>query len=495
MPATRQARASHQTEVDEEPKRLAPEQSDESQADGKPVLPALDAGHLEPEDWLALQKTIGNSAVGGLVERRRYSQPLPAQARRDMEASFGQDFGDVQLHSGPEVDKAAQALDAAAFTVGQDIYVDSDLPSFDDPAGRQVLGEELAHVAQGVGRRGLDRLTAPDETAERQAHAAGAAAATGQRAKVEESPETASAVARFDLKKLYDWATGGDETAKKVEKTELSDDEKARLNAGALTPLNSYWAMLGDQSMAAKDGKQSNDKLRSIAINADGIADFILGFNGPAAVQPTIQAAGAAAINGRQALLGAIDPAAATKASGPILTQIGNEISAIAGAPQPAAAPGAGSAPGATPAPAAAPAPDANAETLSAAEADQLKSGAAEPLKSIGQQLGGDAPDMDVLLTRLKGVPGVLRSFSKPAAVAAQLRQKAMEVDGQISRLEAAKAGPEGAIGMAMSQWGTAINLLQGLTAQSAAGGATPGSAGAAQGSSDDHPQDNHPPD
>src|SRR5579859_2805000 len=124
MPATRQVRASNKQNTDEALKRSS-EPADVAPEAGVPALPDLEAAALEPEAWLALQQTIGNSAVGGLVERRKAGQSLPANTRHDMEAAFGQDFGQVQIQSGPEVDQAAEALDAAAFTVGEDVYIHS----------------------------------------------------------------------------------------------------------------------------------------------------------------------------------------------------------------------------------------------------------------------------------------------------------------------------------------------------------------------------------
>lgn len=499
MTATGRTRATRTNEEEDALKRVAPE-AEGVETVGVPAVPNLDSGPLEPDAWLALQQTIGNSAVGGMLERRRASQALPSDIRHDMEQAYGQNFGQVQIHSGPDVDRAAQAMDAAAFTAGDDIYVHSALPGFDDPVGREVLGEELAHVAQGVGRDGSSRLTDPSETAERAAHRAGADAAAGRHAEVETAPEAAGAVARFDLgddlKQLYDWATGGTEAGTPVEKTDLSDEEKDRLSAGALGPLSAYWTHLGDLELAAKDGKHTAAAAKSIAISSDNLADFIQSFNGPPAIQPTIQAAAAATINGHQALIAASDPEAATKATVGILASISNDVAALAGGPQPAATPGAtpapstGPAPSTAPAPGATPAPTPSADTLTAAEAEQVKFGAVEPLKIASQQLAEEQPDLASILIGLKSVAGVLRSISKVPALAA----KALIVDGQVTRLEAAQAGTQGAIGIAMSQWGTAITLLRGLTAKSPAGGAAKqGEAPAASGD-DDKPKDSNQP-
>ena len=439
-------------------------------------MPDLSGAPVAPEAWLALQQTIGNHAVGGLMERRTAGQSLTPKTRHDMETSFGRDFGQVQVHSGPEVDQAAQALDAAAFTVADDIFVSSAVPSVDQPLGRAVMGEELAHVAQGVGRDGAGRITDPAETTEREAHRAGLAAAAGEHATVTSNREAQTAVARWDLSAVLGAAA---QAVQAAEPTELSDEEKDRLAAGGLAPLNALWTQLGGKMASANGGMPSTNAIKAFAMSASGIGDFIASFSGPAAVQPTIEAAATATVRGRQALLAAMDPVGATKASAGILSGNAGEIDALVPPPQPAAAPGPDNTPGAAPAPA----PDA----LTAAEAAQLKLGGAQPLRNAAEQLGGDEPDLDIILAIIKGVPSVLRSFSKPAAMVPQLHEKARNVEGQIARLEAVRGGPEAAISMAMSEWQKAIGLLQSLTAKSPAGGAPKaGEAPAGDGSGDD---------
>jgi len=210
MPANRSRRASQRQDSEEAFQRGASENDQtplaESPAGEVPALPDLTGAPVPPEAWLSLQQSIGNSAVGSLVARRRAGQALPPTVRHDMEASFGENFGQVQVPSGPEVDQAAQTLQAGAFTVGSDIFFQSVLSDFEEPLGRQVLGEELAHVAQGAGREGVSRVTAPGETAERQAHQAGVAAAAGRQSHVGAATEMAGAVARFSLEEMEEKA-------------------------------------------------------------------------------------------------------------------------------------------------------------------------------------------------------------------------------------------------------------------------------------------------
>src|SRR5258708_449138 len=196
MTASRHARAARKTE--DEALRKPESGLDDALADdaqaGAAALPNLDRGQLDPEAWLSLQQALGNSAVGGLLER--------------------------------------------------------------------------------------------------QAHAAGRSAAAGQKAEVSATPEAAGAVARFglsDLKKMYEAATGG-ETANRVERTELSDEEKDRLASGALDPLGTMLAALVSK-VGQQGGKVNPKTLQPIADNTAGLSKFIMSFNGPPAVQPQLESA------------------------------------------------------------------------------------------------------------------------------------------------------------------------------------------------------------
>ena len=478
MAASRRERTSRKS--DEETLRqkalgVDEEHAKDSQASA-PAMPRLDGGALEPETWLSLQQAIGNRSVGGLLARQRDGQALPAETRHNMETAFGRDFGQVQVYSGPEVDEAAQSLQAAAFTVGDGIYLPAAFPGFDDPFGKQVLGEELAHVAQGAGQNGVERVTVPDETAERQAHAAGQAAAAGQKTELGAAPEAAGAVARFDLgdlKRLYNSVTGGTETAQRVERTELSDEDKDRLASGALDPLATMLGVLAGK-VGAAGGKVNPKTLQPIADNTEGLSKFIMAFNGPPTVQPVLESAAMSTANGRNAILAAIDPASTIKNVADGMSSTAAEIDGLA-TPTPAAPAKAGSQPGAE-------APD----VLSTAEAQQLQTGAVEPLRSIAEQLKVEGTDLDIIVARLHGIPGLLRSFSKPAAIVPQLRRKAMSVEVQARGLQFVLDGAQGAIADAISEWSTAVGLLGGLTAKSASGGAAGTTTGAAAAADDD---------
>jgi hypothetical protein len=87
-------------------------------------------------------------------------RPLDPSTRRSMETRFGYDFSRVRVHDDARAAATAGAIDAAAFTVGEDIAFAAGRYDATGEAGRRLLAHELAHVAQqGAGR--LERRGAP----------------------------------------------------------------------------------------------------------------------------------------------------------------------------------------------------------------------------------------------------------------------------------------------------------------------------------------------
>lgn len=107
---------------------------------------------------LDLQRAVGNAGASSLVEEvgespvhdvvRSGGSPLDAGVREDMEARFGQDFGDVRVHTDDAAHESAKSVDAHAYTVGSDIVFQRDRYDPASDSGRHVLAHELTHVVQ-----------------------------------------------------------------------------------------------------------------------------------------------------------------------------------------------------------------------------------------------------------------------------------------------------------------------------------------------------------
>ncbi|MGY3340762.1 hypothetical protein ACVW0K_006861 [Streptomyces filamentosus] len=158
----------------------------------------------------ALQRAVGNGAVGAMVQRSRSAadedaaaeggaaggtaggaggrspvhdvlasgggQPLDAATRGDMEARMGADFSDVRIHTDAAADASAKGIGAHAYTVGNDVVFQRDAYDPASPQGRTTLAHELTHVIQqrsgpveGTEAPGGIRVSDPSDRFEREA--------------------------------------------------------------------------------------------------------------------------------------------------------------------------------------------------------------------------------------------------------------------------------------------------------------------------------------
>ena len=77
--------------------------------------------------------------------------PLDASSRAFFEPRFGEDFSQVRLHADTNAAQMADSLNAKAFTLGNNIAFAANQYSANTPAGKNLLGHELAHVVQQQG--------------------------------------------------------------------------------------------------------------------------------------------------------------------------------------------------------------------------------------------------------------------------------------------------------------------------------------------------------
>ena len=77
--------------------------------------------------------------------------PLPQTTRERMEGALGTDLSAVRVHTGPQVARAAEAINAEAFTAGQDIYFGAGRYEPGSEGGQRLLAHELTHTVQQRG--------------------------------------------------------------------------------------------------------------------------------------------------------------------------------------------------------------------------------------------------------------------------------------------------------------------------------------------------------
>jgi hypothetical protein len=92
-----------------------------------------------PDD-AAVPAPPSNLALGGT--------PLDPAVRADMEARFGQSFGEVRIHDDERAHRSAADLGAKAYTHGSEVAFAEGRYAPHTPDGRRLLAHELAHVVQ-----------------------------------------------------------------------------------------------------------------------------------------------------------------------------------------------------------------------------------------------------------------------------------------------------------------------------------------------------------
>ncbi|OKH39735.1 hypothetical protein NIES2119_05660 [[Phormidium ambiguum] IAM M-71] len=112
-------------------------------------------------------------------------KPMPEAVQQKMETAFGADFSGIRIHEGPQ----AKAMNAIAYTQGENIHFQPGKYQPETQSGQELLGHELTHVVQ----QKAGRVTAPQRKAvpinadinlETEADLLGAKAARGEQVQI-----------------------------------------------------------------------------------------------------------------------------------------------------------------------------------------------------------------------------------------------------------------------------------------------------------------------
>jgi len=91
---------------------------------------------------------------------------MDAHTKGFMENRFGVDFSGVRIHTGSEAIQMSRALNAQAFTVGNDIYFNEGKYNPSDNSGKHLLAHELTHTLQ---QNSTHRIQKEEESNEQEA--------------------------------------------------------------------------------------------------------------------------------------------------------------------------------------------------------------------------------------------------------------------------------------------------------------------------------------
>ncbi len=97
-----------------------------------------------------------NTFNSSLIEQTANSgsgQALDPEVRATLEPQFGHSFADVRVFSDAQADRMARDVDAAAFTVGQNVFFRDALYDPESVQGMHLLTHELTHTIQQRGAK------------------------------------------------------------------------------------------------------------------------------------------------------------------------------------------------------------------------------------------------------------------------------------------------------------------------------------------------------
>lgn len=165
---------------------------DRALARRKPAAQTLAASDVAHIRRMPVSLRSDEPAAPELVSQSLQSggQPLPAATRSFLEPRFGHDFSQVRVHSDAQAAEAAKAVDALAYTVGQDVVFARDQYAPGTSEGQRLIAHELAHVVQQERLDDVERpsramtISSPGDAAEREADAIAGQAVQGRQAAV-----------------------------------------------------------------------------------------------------------------------------------------------------------------------------------------------------------------------------------------------------------------------------------------------------------------------
>jgi hypothetical protein len=99
-----------------------------------------------------MESTVDASLEGNINNLRGGGQPLPESVRNYFEPRFGYDFSQVRVHNDSRAADSAQAVNAKAFTLGQDVVFNNGQYAPEHEEGKKLIAHELTHVVQQNGQ-------------------------------------------------------------------------------------------------------------------------------------------------------------------------------------------------------------------------------------------------------------------------------------------------------------------------------------------------------
>jgi hypothetical protein len=108
------------------------------------------------------ENTAGSELSSQINKSRGNGHSMDATTRSFMESRFDTDFSQVKIHTGSESVMMNRALNAKAFTVGNDIYFNEGQYNPGSNSGKHLLAHELTHTVQQQATKSIQRAPEPE---------------------------------------------------------------------------------------------------------------------------------------------------------------------------------------------------------------------------------------------------------------------------------------------------------------------------------------------
>jgi hypothetical protein len=144
--------------------------AESSRAAASPQIGRASAARGESElqmEPASSPQAAGEAPASVHDELRAGGRPLDGATRAYFEPRFGNDFGDVRVHTGASAEQSARDVSADAYTVGHDIVLGAGRSASGTPEGQRLMAHELTHVVQQTAAGpSLQRDPKPDARAD-----------------------------------------------------------------------------------------------------------------------------------------------------------------------------------------------------------------------------------------------------------------------------------------------------------------------------------------
>lgn len=140
-----------------------------------PLLESVDTrdadelGKEEEEDYIQPKRHTGTTPqvnpniAGNIHSIKGQGKPLPASERAFFEPRFGRDFSHVRIHADQRAADTAEAINARAFTLGNNVVFGAGQFVPGSQLSRKLLSHELVHVIQQQGAISGARFSVPNK--------------------------------------------------------------------------------------------------------------------------------------------------------------------------------------------------------------------------------------------------------------------------------------------------------------------------------------------